>query len=65
MEDRVPDDLDFAGNAGKGVFGAQTAHQGPRGGTASRKATRGRPMDVSTETTDGACSPPGTRMKKA
>jgi hypothetical protein len=28
MKDRVPDDLDFAGNAGKGVFGAQTAHEG-------------------------------------
>jgi hypothetical protein len=28
VKDRVADDLDFAGNAGKGVFGAQTAHQG-------------------------------------
>jgi hypothetical protein len=31
MKDRVPDDFDFAGNAGKGVFGAQTAHQGTSG----------------------------------
>jgi hypothetical protein len=28
MKDSVPDDLDFAGDAGKGVFGVQTAHQG-------------------------------------
>jgi hypothetical protein len=26
MKDRVPDDLDFAGNAGKGVLSAQAAH---------------------------------------
>jgi hypothetical protein len=26
MEDGTPGDLDFAGNAGKGVFGAQAAH---------------------------------------
>jgi hypothetical protein len=28
MKNRVPDDLDFAGNACEGVFGTQTAHQG-------------------------------------
>ena len=28
MKDRVPDDLDFAGNACERVFGAQRAHQG-------------------------------------
>jgi hypothetical protein len=36
MKDRIHDDLDFAGNAGKGVSGAQATHQGPRGGAAPR-----------------------------
>jgi hypothetical protein len=36
MEDRASDDLDFAGNTGKGVFGAQAAH----GDLVARRAQR-------------------------
>jgi hypothetical protein len=48
VKDRVADDLDFAGNAGKGVFGAQTAHQGNLVENGCAQATRGRATDVAT-----------------
>jgi hypothetical protein len=53
MEDRLPGDLDFAGNAGKGVFGAQATHRGPRGGTVNARHAD-RPKGVLIDRTNAA-----------
>lgn len=64
MEDRLPGDLGFAGNAGEGVVGTQAAHEEPRGGQLDARQTW-RSEGVVTDGTHHPCIPSGTRMNKA